>query len=412
MLALLLFSCGAPSAEEQPPASLEIFSWWSSQSEARALEALLEVHEKKHPDLRVINAADALADKARARLADRMRRGLPPDTFQANIGRDLFEWVLFGRSDDDEAKVQPLNDLARDAGWFDVFPPPVLDALSFEGRIYGVPLNIHRLNTLFYNKRVLDDLGLQPPATLVQLHEVLAALVRAGYSEPLAIGSRYPWTLTLLLMENLFPAIAGAQFYAEYWRGEKPAEHELMQLTLAELLRLWPYFNADAMDIDWTEGVERVLGAEPPRAVMTVMGDWAKGHLQALGYEAGRDFDSLPFPDSVGSFVFTVDCFALPKGAPHKDEVTDLLLTFGSHRGQLAFSALKGSLPARSDIDPERDLDVLAQRTWQDFGSDQLLTALSGMVDADFASALGDAIKETLLDRDPDPVLFALRNNL
>lgn len=407
----LLLGC-AGAERHDAPESLEIFSWWTSPSEVAALDALLDVHQARHPDVKVINAAEALADKARARLADRMRRGLPPDTFQANIGRDLFEWVLFDGRNDAESKVQALNTLADEQDWFHLFPDTVLEALSFEGRIYGVPLNVHRLNTLFYNKRLFDELELAPPNTLAQLHQVIERLVEAGYAHPLSIGNRFEWTMSLVLMENIFPAVAGPDFYLEYWRGEHPAEHELVQEAIAELLRLWPHFNPDAHELDWTQGVERLFAADPARAAaLSVMGDWAKGHLQALGYEAGKDFDSVPFPGTEGTFVFTVDCFSLPKGAPHEAAVRELLVSFGSRNGQLAFNQHKGSLPARLDIDEEA-LDTSGRRAWRDFQGDRRISALSGLLDPDFAAALASAVRESLIDEDPDPILFALRNNL
>ncbi len=374
---------------------------------------MLDVHAARHPDARVINAAEELAEKARARLADRMRRGIPPDTFQANIGRDLFQWVLFDGRDDRESKVSPMNTLAEDNGWFDVFPESLTRALSHEGKLYGVPMNIHRNNTMFYNKLVLDREGLSVPTDIEALHETLAELVTRGYEHPISIGNRYNWTMSLFVMENLLPAVGGGEFYSEYWAGRHEPEHEVMHRTLDQLLALWPYFNDDAMDVNWTVGVERLFVEERSRqAVFTVMGDWAKGHLEYEGYTAGVDFGSIPFPGSQGTFVFTSDCFPLPKGAPHRAEVTDLLVSFGSKRGQLKFNAYKGSIPARRDIDPEEDLDELAQVTWQDFRNDRVVMALSGLLDPDFADSLALAVRETLQDADPDPVLFSLRNNL
>ncbi len=403
------------STTTQPDATVEIFSWWSSTSERAALEALLDVHKESFPNVRVINAAEDSAQDARARLGDRMRRGLPPDTFQTNIGRDLNQWVLFDGRDDQESKVSALNEIAEEQGWLDAFPPAVVEQLSYDGKLYGVPVNIHRLNTLFYNKSVLEDEELQPPSTLEEFHVILETLVERGYEHPISIGNQANWTMSLFTMENLFPAVAGPRLYERYWQGEEEPEHSKMQQTLDELLLLWPYFNEDAMQISWTDGVERLFESDKSeRAVFTAMGDWAKGHLQAAGYEAGEDFDWVPFPGSEDMFVFTADCFPMPKGAPHSKQVTDLLVTFGSIEAQLSFNRYKGSLPARVDIDPEDDLDSVTRRTWDDFRSDDVnvVIALSGVLDTDFAEALALAVRETLLDNDPDPVLFALRNNL
>jgi glucose/mannose transport system substrate-binding protein len=410
VLAILCAACGEAASTGASLGSLELFSWWTSASEREALDAVLAVHADAHGDVQIINAADSQADKARDRLVDRLSTGLPPDTFQANIGRDLFRWVLFNGADDRDSKVEPLDDLVSANDWNASLFDPVRDALSYRDKLYGVPLNVHRINSLFYNQRVFDDLEIEPPATLPELFEVLDELVAAGYERPLSIGNKYNWTMSLFTMENLFPAIAGPDFYLDYWTGREHAEHPLMQETLETLLELWPYFNESANEIDWTEGVERLFAPELDQAsVMTVMGDWAKGHLIARGYRPGADFGQVPFPGSAGTFVFTSDSFPLPKGAPNRQGAIDLLTTFGSLDGQLAFNALKGSIPARKDVDPD-DLDVLARVAFSDFKEDRVVVAVSGLVEPAIASAIADAVRETLMDEDADPVLFALRN--
>jgi glucose/mannose transport system substrate-binding protein len=412
-LSLAFTACLEPPPERDVEDTVQVFSWWTSKSEAAALDALLKVHQKRYPAVRVTNAAESLAEKARDRLADRMSSGLPPDTFQANIGVDLLRWVVFNEVDARQSKVEALDDLADENGWMTEFPPQVLEALSYEDHLYGVPVNIHRINTLFYDTQLLDSLDLKPPRDLAEFHAVLDALVEEGYTHPLSIGSKADWTLSLLAMENLFPAVVGATYYSEYWRGEHEAESPEMKQTLDELLKLWPYFNENANDMDWTAGVDSLL--ENPtdkrnKAVFTVMGDWAKGHLMASGFTPGKDFGQVPFPGTRGTFVFTADCFPLPKGAPNREDARHLLETFGSRRGQLAFNALKGSIPVRKDIDPD-ELDPSAALTWNDFRTDQGVTALSGLLDDAFANALAQAVKDTLTDNDPDPVLFALRNH-
>ena len=38
-----------------------------------------------------------------------------------------------------------------------------MKTVRFNGKIYAVPLNIHRLNMLFFNRRVFAEHGLEPP---------------------------------------------------------------------------------------------------------------------------------------------------------------------------------------------------------------------------------------------------------
>src|SRR5690606_3955315 len=114
----------------------------------------------------------------------------------------------------------------------------------------------------------------------------------AGYT-PLCIGSEGPWTLQLLLFENIFPSVGGHEFYTSYWTGNEAPDDDLVNESLDYLLELWPYFNADANSLGWDAGVNHMLDDDAPCA-MTVMGDWAKGHLVSRGWVPGQDFEQIP----------------------------------------------------------------------------------------------------------------------
>src|SRR5687768_18267999 len=62
----------------------------------------------------------------------------------------------------------------------------------------------------------------------------------------------------------------------------------------------------------------------------------------------------FPYTTLFRSFVFTLDTFGLPKGAPNRSGAIDLLKVMGSREGQNAFNVVKGSIPARTDIDVTR----------------------------------------------------------
>src|SRR5687767_8067863 len=183
------------SAQAAPSGNVEIFSWWTSGGEVEALNALIGVYENKYPNAHVVNLAEDLAEEARDRLVQRMADGAPPDTFQANIGTDLSKWVLFNSVDDAASKVEPLNAIAEKNGWLSAFPPVVIDALSQNGKLYGVPANIHRINALFYSVKAFSAAGVRPPATTAELLTVSQQLRDAGYT-PLCIGSEHWWTVS------------------------------------------------------------------------------------------------------------------------------------------------------------------------------------------------------------------------
>src|SRR5687768_11585757 len=69
----------------EPSGEIQVFSWWTSPGEVDALEALISLQEANYPDTRVRNLAEELADEARARLAQLLADGTPPDLYQANV---------------------------------------------------------------------------------------------------------------------------------------------------------------------------------------------------------------------------------------------------------------------------------------------------------------------------------------
>jgi glucose/mannose transport system substrate-binding protein len=399
---------GGGDDEDEPSGEIQVFSWWTSPGEVDALGALIALQEANYPETRVRNLAEELADEARARLAELLAAGTPPDLYQANVGADEFRYVLFNGMDDSDSKVEPLNALMDEYGWYEVLPEAVVDTLSYRGTAYSVPVNVHRINSLFYNKRILADEGLSVPETADELLVAAAALADEGYT-PLCIGSSDPWTLALLVFENVFPALAGAGFYTSYWTGKENPESRQIDDTLEYVSELWPYFNADANSLDWTSGVDLMFEEESP-CVMTVMGDWAKGYLETKGWVAGEDFDQAPFPGSVGTFVFTSDSFLLPKGAPHRAAAVSFLETMASVDAQIAFNVLKGSIPVRTDIDPA-EFDETTQRTMRDFTSDELVVARSGLVPSDAFADLNDSLQSFVSDGDTDAVKNALAND-
>jgi glucose/mannose transport system substrate-binding protein len=399
---------GCSGADEPTRAPLvELFSWWTKPGEVEALNAVLSVHEQRYPGAKVINAAAKDSATARDRLRQRLEDREPPDTFQANVGQDLLRWVLYNGADASESKLEPLDGKAVVGRDFrDVFPEPVLSAAGFAGEVYAVPVNIHRTNSLFYNKQIFADLGLEPPQSLDDLYAVSDELQAQGIV-PIAVGAKGSWTLALLFFENLLIAKEGASFYEDYFGGrvDVAADPRVLEV-LDESLRLWRYTNADARQVEWDEAVAMVHDG---RAAMTVMGDWAKGTLEQLGGVPGETFGQVAFPGTAGVFVFTADTFPLPKGAPRRKDALDFLGTLASLEGQNAFNPIKGSIPARTDID-ESAYDVLARAMIKDFRRDTLELALSGRAPAAFNDYVQAGLADMVDQLDPEPARFALMN--
>ncbi len=391
----------APRATDEGDA--EIVSWWARGGEVDALRALVGVYERRHPNASIIAATVSETAAAYEQVRARMTRGVPPDTFQANGGIDLLRWVRRGARRD---RMEPIDFLYSSEGWDRVFPRDVLDLVTYSGRLYAVPTNIHRTNTLFFNPRILRDAGVTAPTTLSELHAVARAL-RAQGIVPFGVGYKEPWTLTMLAFENVMVAVTGGDYYREFFSGRHRAADSELRATLAHVAQILDYANPNAAELGWDGAVDLLQAGS---AAMTITGDWAKGYLTARGLRVDRDFGQAVSPGGSGAFVFTTDTFGLPKHACQRAGAIEFLKVFGSEEGQNAFNPLKGSIPARIDVDLSR-YDALARATASDFRTNRRYPGLSSLVPIAFKRVLDSAMARFARDRDAGAVLATIHTH-
>jgi glucose/mannose transport system substrate-binding protein len=397
---------GGASGTSGETSPVELFSWWARVGDSNALEALSREHRRRYPNDLIINATSELSGLARSALRKRMLRDEPPDTFQANAGKDLLQWVTLNGLDDHESKLLPLDDVLTDdvALWRTAIPSAVLEQLSYGGKLYGVPSNIHRLNTIFYNKAVFRSFGLSEPKTIDDLKAMGRRLEGTGV-RLIAIGTREPWTLELLAFECLLVAREGPSFYDGYFRGHFRADDPRVVADLKALLELLAFANDDHSRLTWHQAVDLVVRG---KAAMTVMGDWARGSFSAHGFRIDEDYGEMAFPQSEEAFVYTSDAFPLPIHAKNRAGAERLLRTIGSIEGQLAVNGARDSLSARMDAPAPAD-PVLAQK-YALFKRGPLVLALSGLVPSRFAEDLAAALAEVADQRDVEPAVQTLRS--
>lgn len=386
---------------------IELFSWWARVGESDALGALMRVHNQRYPSDTMINASAELSGLARKTLHERMLKGEPPDTFQANIGHDLDQWVIVNGLDDRESRLFPLDEQlpAEVAEWRRQMPPVLVNLLSHDGRMYGLPSNIHRVNSLFYNKHVFERYGLSEPKSPADFDGLARRLT--GSNIPLiAIGSREPWTLALVVFECLMVALEGPKFYEDYWHGVYDADDPRIVALLDKALLLLKYANRDHPQLSWLQALEMVVRGQ---AALTVMGDWARVSFNARGLKRGVDYDEMPFPGTASTLVFTSDAFSLPRGAKNKEGARRLLSTMGSLEGQIAMNTAKGALCARKDaIPPGSDASLTEKHRLLTQGN--MVLALSGIVPQRIADDVGQALAESAAQDDMEPILLTLRS--
>jgi glucose/mannose transport system substrate-binding protein len=346
---------------------LEIFSWWTAGGEAEGLAAMFEIFRARYPQVSIINAtvAGGAGSNAKAVLATRMQMGTPPDSFQVHAGHELIDsWVVAG-------KMEPITFIFKDNGWLGIFPKGLVDIISYKGEIYSVPVNIHRSNVLWYNKKVFSASRLKPPRTLDELIRVADSLGRKGIT-PIALGDSGIWA-SVHLLESVLLGTMGPERYKGLWTGSTswtgPEVHQALK-TFATLLG---YVNTDHAALSWDGAVQYVIDG---KCAMTIMGDWAEGYFKAKGLTPNKEFGWVASPGTDGSFIALSDSFGLPRGAPDRDAAVKWLTISASREGQDAFNPKKGSIPSRTDGD--RSLyDEYQKSAMDSYGADTIVPSVT-----------------------------------
>jgi glucose/mannose transport system substrate-binding protein len=322
---------------------LEIFSWWTNGGEADGLNAMFGIYKQQNPGVDIVNATvpGGAGTNAKTVLKTRMQGGQAPDSFQVHAGQELIgTWVVAN-------KMEPLTSLFKEQGWDKVMPKLLLDQITYKGDIYSVPVNIHRSNMLWYNKKIFADNSLQPPKTIDDFFKVADALKKKGVT-PLAVGGKDKFEAPHLF-ESILLATFGAADYPKLFQGngEEWADPRTAQ-AVATLNRMLQYANTDRTAKGWADAAQDVLDG---KAAMTIMGDWTEGYFLSKKAVPNKDFGWAPAPGTDGILLWLSDSFGLPKGAPHRDHALAWLKVCGSKEGQDAFNLKKGSIPARLDAD-------------------------------------------------------------
>jgi len=401
VLLLVAAIVGAPllgSARGARAGQVEIYSWWTGPGEEDGLRAMVGDFETQNPSVHVVNAAvsGGAGSNAKAILASRLLAGDPPDSYQRHAGQELADDVSSG-------KVADLSALYAEQGWTSVLPRGLLDNLTIGGKLYAVPVNIHRANLIWYRPATLRSLGIAgPPRTW---HEFLqqAATIRAKGLTPLTVGPE--WTQKHLL-ETVLLGELGADGYKALWDGGNAWRRPDTRAAVDTFHQVLAQSDIASSAADWQPQLDRVTSGS---AVYAVMGDWAYSYLAIAKKQTwNSDFAAAASPGTDGVFDFLSDSFTLPTGARHPDLARRWLVECGSVAGQDLFNPLKGSIPARTDVDSSHYTGYLAWDLdqWRDPRTRIVGSLTHGVVADNAWNAEIDTALELYL-RDGDPARFA-----
>jgi ABC-type glycerol-3-phosphate transport system substrate-binding protein len=272
------------------------------------------------------------------------------DTLAAGNPPDLYSYWAGARTASIVEHLAPVDDIWQQADLDRRFSPALIKAaVEYQGHKYFVPLTQHFIG-FFYNKRLFEAHGLQPPTTWEEFLVVCETLKAKGVT-PIALGARDKWPAQFWF-DYLLLRTAPHEFRQALMAGEASFDDPRVMAVFDRWKQLLDkgYFNRDPHpnNLAWDSGANEMLYRG--EAAMTLMGTWSIGYFTnaAHGWEAGKDFDFFPFPIIDPQLpkvaMGPIDGLILPKRAANPAGARQVMAYLAGVEAQQALSQGSGAL--------------------------------------------------------------------
>lgn len=335
--AIVALSAGAAAAQE-----VEVLHWWTSGGEAAALNVLREDLAGGGIGWTDMPVAGGGGSDAMTVLRARVTAGDPPTAVQM-LGFSIQDWAA-------EGALANLDALAADQGWAEVVPAALQAFSTYDGHWVAAPVNVHSTNWVWANTALMEELGIAQPTTWDEFVAAMQTAQDAGYTA-LAHGGQAWQDATIF--DSMVMGVGGPEFYQASMIDLDPEALGGAQMVEAfdRMTVLRGFVDDNFSGRDWNLASAMVINGE---ALFQIMGDWAKGEFVNAGQTAGEEFQCFRVPSTEGNVMFNSDQFAMFNVADPVAQESQLAMASAvmSPEFQIAFNLVKGSAPARTDIDP------------------------------------------------------------
>ena len=254
-------------------------SWGGIDTKAQLIEKLLREFEKQNPDIKVKNKSRGNDDFLFILKTD-FAQGNDPDVFGLWPGSDERSLIKAGKV----ADLTPI--LEKDSTWKDSFYEDAWDYVTFENKIYGLP--IERIyEGLFYKRQVFEQFNIKVPTNYEELKEAISVLRYYRY-EPIAFNCTPEGTF---LYQNIVAKLGGKEATENpFSKGTVSESHIKAMYYMRELYQMGA-FPKDAFTMDDKSRNQSFLNGS---AAMIVQGSWFIG--EGAVNETEKDIEVIPFP--------------------------------------------------------------------------------------------------------------------
>jgi raffinose/stachyose/melibiose transport system substrate-binding protein len=176
--------------------------------------------------------------------------------------------------------------------------PSSFGAATIDGKIYAMPAETVQPIVLYWNKKLFEKVGAQPPQSWGDIMSLVPKFNDAGVA-PISLGGQSRWT-NMMWLEFLFDRIGGPEVFQAVFDGEKDAWNNpasIEGLTKAQELIKANGFIKGFSSITADSNADQAL-LYTGKAAMMLHGTWTYGNMAKAGgdFVSGGHLGYMNFP--------------------------------------------------------------------------------------------------------------------
>lgn len=260
---------------------------WILSDNALGLDTIIASFEADHPGITITPSLLSVDS-----LRQNLRISASSDTlpsFWFNWGGELADFYVRN------GLTYDLSEFAAANEWANQFDAAALELSTLSGQLAGYPISMNGL-TVYYNRQIFNDLGLEVPQTMEEFHHVVSEIAAAGIT-PISTAGAHGWH-AMRFLEQLISHYAGAEQHEQLntlaidWEGN---EAVIQAFTTFGEYAANGYMPEGFVSID--PGDLTILFYSG-QAAMQIEGQWFDGEILTSDQDMDN-FGAFPFPSGV-----------------------------------------------------------------------------------------------------------------
>lgn len=226
-------------------------------------------------------------DAYKQKLTIAMSSGKTPDIYISWTGGPMIEYIKANHCAD-------ITEYMNKDNYKDKFMDAAIAQATYNGKIYGVPVENVSIAGVFYNKDIFKKYNLSEPKTVTDLEKICDTL-KANNITPFALANATKWTGSMYY-QYLATRYGGTKAFIDAASGAGSFENDAFKYA-GDTIQKWVkagYFNKGFNGMDEDSGQARQL-FYTGKCAMDLIGSWYASTIYG---------ENKPFLSKVGFFAF------------------------------------------------------------------------------------------------------------